>query len=82
MPINAMVFGSGLCALSAAAALAQPSRPTPERAAAIRASCKADFQTFCAAVPRGMAALSCLQQNVAKLSPPCQKAVGAAGAPQ
>jgi hypothetical protein len=50
------------------------------QANAIRQSCRADYQAYCASVPTGgSAALECLQQNAARLSPSCQQAVGAVG---
>jgi hypothetical protein len=80
MRIGAAALGLCLGAMSMVPALAQ--QPTQAQVAAIRSSCKADFKAYCASTPQGgMAALSCLQQNVAKLSPPCQQAVTAANAP-
>jgi hypothetical protein len=59
-------------------ALAQ--QPSQAQVNAIRGSCRADFQAHCAGVqPGGSAALACLKQNVAALSPACQKAVAAVG---
>lgn len=57
-------------------------QPSPEQISAIRASCRADYQAHCSGVqPGGPDALACLKKNIAALSPGCQKAVGAAGAP-
>jgi hypothetical protein len=80
MRIGAMALCLCLGAISIAPAVAQ--QPTQAQVTAIRSSCKTDFKAYCASAPQGgMAALSCLQQNVAKLSPPCQQAVTAANAP-
>jgi len=82
MRIGTVALGLCLGAVLAAPVLAQQPQPTQAQVAAVRSSCKADFQSYCASSPHaGMAALSCLQQNVAKLSPPCQKAVTAINAP-
>jgi Cysteine rich repeat len=57
-------------------------QPSPEQISAIRSSCRADYQAHCSSVqPGGPEALACLKKNIAALSPGCQKAVGAAGAP-
>ena len=68
-----------LALLSPAAA----QRPTQAQQNAIRQSCRADYQSNCASVsPGGAAALECLQQHAANLSPSCGAAVAAAvGAP-
>jgi hypothetical protein len=59
-------------------ALAQ--KPSQAQTNAIRQSCRADYQSYCSSVPTGgQAALSCLQQNAASLSPSCHKAVAAVG---
>ena len=53
--------------------------PTEAQQSAIRASCQSDYRAHCASVsPGGAAALQCLQQNLASLSPACQSAVNAA----
>lgn len=66
-------------AMLAVPALAQ--QPSEEQIAAIRASCRSDFLSHCAGVPRGGAeALQCLKRNVAQLSPACQAAVNAVAA--
>jgi outer membrane biosynthesis protein TonB len=60
-------------------ALAQ--QPSEEQIAAVRASCRSDFLSYCAGVPRGGAeALQCLKRNAAQLSPACQAAVNAIAA--
>ena len=49
--------------------------PTEAQQSAIRASCQSDYRAHCASVsPGGAAALQCLQQNLASLSPACQSA--------
>jgi hypothetical protein len=55
-------------------------KPSSAQIAAIRSSCRSDYQKSCAGVPTGgAAALNCLEKNKASLSPSCQKAVNAAG---
>ena len=55
-------------------------RPNSAQASAIRAACRADYPNVCAGVPTGgAAALQCLENNKAKLSANCQKAVAAPG---
>jgi hypothetical protein len=50
--------------------------PTQAQQSAIRSACPSDFRAHCAGVqPGGQAALACLQQNMAKLSPGCQSAL-------
>jgi hypothetical protein len=62
--------------LGASAAFAQ--QPTKAQADAIRSSCRSDFMSHCSGVkPGGAEALTCLQRNVAQLSPACGKAVSA-----
>ncbi len=80
-------------AASAAAALivavampAAAQQPTSAQSSAIKQACRADFQARCAGVPAGTsAALACLQQNAAQVSPGCQQALravqGSASAP-
>ena len=72
-----LVAFAALLAGLAGPALAQ--QPTQAQIGAIRQSCRADYQSHCADVPTGgKAALACLQQNAASLSPSCQQAVAAA----
>jgi Cysteine rich repeat len=67
---------TGFVLCQAAAAVAQ--QPTQAQANAIRQSCHSDYQAHCASVPTGeSAALQCLRENMASLSPGCQSAVGA-----
>ena len=55
-------------------------QPSQSQINAIRQSCRADYQAHCSSVPTGgQAALACLQENAASLSPSCQTAVGALG---
>ena len=54
-------------------------KPSSAQIAAIRSSCRNDYQKACAGVPTGgAAALNCLEKNKADLSANCQKAVDAA----
>jgi hypothetical protein len=69
---------------SAAPAQSQPATPgaapTAAQKSAVKSACRSDFMANCQGVtPGGAAALSCLQQNSAKLSPSCQQAVAAIG---
>lgn len=53
-------------------------QPTQAQQSAIRSSCRNDFPSVCAGVQAGgSAALQCLQQNAARVSPACQQALGA-----
>jgi hypothetical protein len=57
---------------------AQP--PSSAQQNAIRQNCRSDFQAHCSGVPTGgSAALNCLQQNAASVSPPCRQALSALG---
>ncbi|HXA22634.1 MAG TPA: cysteine rich repeat-containing protein [Acetobacteraceae bacterium] len=54
--------------------------PTSAQQNAVKQNCRSDFQAHCAGVPAGgSAAMSCLQQNAASLSPGCQNALLAIG---
>jgi hypothetical protein len=54
-------------------------QPSTAQVAAIRSSCRSDYQKVCAGVPTGgQAALQCLEKNKAKVSSACQQAVNAA----
>jgi hypothetical protein len=54
-------------------------QPSTAQVAAIRSSCRSDYQKVCAGVPTGgQAALQCLEKNKAKASSACQQAVNAA----
>jgi hypothetical protein len=53
-------------------------QPTQAQAAAIKQSCRSDYQSYCSNVPTGgSAALQCLEQHQPILSPPCQTALAA-----
>ena len=68
-----------LLALAAVAVPAAAQQPTLAQAAAIRQSCRADFEALCAGVsPGGGAALACLRQHAPSLSPGCREALRAA----
>ncbi|OKO70245.1 cysteine rich repeat-containing protein, partial [Bradyrhizobium sp. AS23.2] len=65
-------------ALFAAATRAFAQMPTDAQKAAIRSSCRSDYETHCARVPPGgEASLQCLQSHVSSLSSGCQSAVRA-----
>ena len=50
---------------------------------AIRQACEADYRSLCSGVqPGGGRILACLQQNAAKLSPPCHTAMAGVRKPQ
>lgn len=74
----AAVVVVGLCANTEAAWAQQQSVPAGQ---AVRHACSADFQSLCPGVqPGGGRIVACLQQNAAKLSPDCQKALEASRA--
>ncbi|HEY5301986.1 MAG TPA: hypothetical protein VIJ55_15020 [Acetobacteraceae bacterium] len=80
-PWAAMILAV-LALLSCGVLPAAAQRPTQAQQNAIRQSCRADYQSDCASVsPGGAAALECLQQHAANLSPSCGAAVAAVGAP-
>lgn len=63
-----------------AAASTSSKKPSDAQVAAIRSSCRADYQKVCAGVPTGgQDALQCLEKNKARVSASCQQAVNAAG---
>jgi hypothetical protein len=73
---EAIVLLVGLCMLSGTAAAQQP---TAAQASAIRQACRSDYMANCSGVPTGgAAALQCLQQNAANVSPGCRQALQAA----
>ena len=73
-------LGSLVLALIAYIAPALAQQPSQAQISAIRQSCRADYQAHCANIPTGgPEALSCLKENVASLSAPCQRAVAAVG---
>ncbi len=72
-----LLCGLVLCQLAGTATAQQPSQA---QTAAVKQSCRSDYQSYCAGVPTGgRASLQCLQQHQADLSPDCQAAVGAIG---
>ncbi|WP_428484496.1 cysteine rich repeat-containing protein [Rhodopila sp.] len=72
-----LLFSFVLCAVAGAAGAQQPSQA---QISAIKQSCRSDYQSNCASVPTGgSAALQCLQQHQADLSPACQSAVAGIG---
>ncbi len=74
------LLGLAVLALPGLIGTAFAQQPSQAQANAIRQSCRADYQAHCSSVPTGgQAALACLQQNAAALSPSCQAAVGAIG---
>ncbi|WP_428493411.1 hypothetical protein [Rhodopila sp.] len=79
-----LLLGLLLSALSLPA-LAGPAfaqQPSQAQIGAVRQSCRSDYPSVCSGVPTGgSAALQCLQGHMASLSPACQSAVGAIGAP-
>src|SRR5580698_4817245 len=76
------VGASMMAILIATASPAFSQAPTDAQRSAIRAQCRSDYQANCASVPPGgMASLQCLQKNMSNLSPGCQAAVRAVGAP-
>jgi len=59
-------------------AAAPADKPSDAQVAAIRGACRTDYPNLCATVPTGgAAALQCLENNKAKLSAACEKAVAA-----
>jgi hypothetical protein len=63
----------------AAASTTTAKKPSNAQVAAIRRTCRSDYQKVCAGVPTGgAAALQCLEKNKSNVSAPCQQAVNAA----
>ncbi len=78
MQLRRMRNGVLLALTTLTAVHASAQQPTPAQQSAIRASCRADFQASCVGVPTGgAAALSCLKQNVDRVSPTCAQALRA-----
>ena len=79
--VRHLLLGTGtslMLSIVASSALGQ--QPTSAQQDAIRQSCRSDFMANCSGVqPGGSAALGCLKQNAAKLSPGCQQALSAVG---
>ena len=75
------LLGAALLLLSSPASAQQPTQAaqqaTQAQIDAIRQACRGDYQTFCAQVPQGPAALNCLKQNMARGTAGCRQALGA-----
>jgi len=70
------------CCLLAGGAIA--AEMTDAEKDALRSSCRSDYFSYCSSVPRGPAVLTCLQKNIASVSPGCRQALsdlGGASAP-
>ena len=79
---RAWLAAAGWLVLASWPAGGQAQAPTPDQVSAIRRACRTDYGQFCAAVPTGgMAALSCLQENRARLSAACAGALPGTAAP-
>ncbi|MGJ4928745.1 hypothetical protein ACQR1I_06430 [Bradyrhizobium sp. HKCCYLS2038] len=64
---------------ASAAAAAPAAKPSDAQVAAIRGACSGDYRKVCSSVPPGgAAALQCLEQNKAKVSATCAKAIASA----
>lgn len=69
---------TGDTAAAPSAPQSSPAQPTQAQRSAVKSACQRDFMAQCPGVqPGGQEALSCLQQQSAKLSAPCQQAVSA-----
>ncbi|MEO8715285.1 MAG: hypothetical protein ABI369_09755 [Acetobacteraceae bacterium] len=69
-----------LMGLVATTGYAGAQQPTQAQIASIRQLCQTDYREHCSSVPTGgSAALACLRQNAAQLSPKCAQAVSATG---
>jgi hypothetical protein len=78
----AVIWASMAVATFMVASPAFSQAPTDAQRAAIKSQCRSDYIAHCSSVPPGgMASLQCLQKNMASLSPSCQTAVRAMGAP-
>lgn len=76
-PMYALVRLGLLSALFTALSGLADAQPSAAQQSAIRQSCRSDYQTHCANVPRGgQASLNCLREHATQLSPPCQQALG------
>ena len=71
-------LAGALGVLGTAAPPLSAQQPSAAQTSAIRQACSGDFRAQCAGVPSGgSAALACLQNHAAALSPPCQQALRA-----
>jgi len=66
-----------VCCLVASAAMA--AELTDAEKDALRSDCRSDYFSYCSSVPRGPAVLTCLQKNIASVSPGCRQALSALG---
>ena len=71
------LLGAALSLLSSPASAQQAQQATQAQIDAIRQACRGDYQTFCAQVPQGPAALNCLKQNMPRETAGCRQALGA-----
>jgi hypothetical protein len=62
-----VVPGLACCLLAGGAIAAEL---TDAEKDALRSSCRSDYFSYCSSVPRGPAVLTCLQKNIASVSPP------------
>jgi hypothetical protein len=65
------------CCLIASGAMA--AELTDAEKDALRSDCRSDYFSYCSSVPRGPAVLTCLQKNIASVSPGCRQALGELG---
>ncbi len=76
--VKCLILLAGAALACSAALTGGAAGQTAAQQNAIREHCRNDFMSHCSGVsPGGKAALSCLQKNVAELSPACEKAVSA-----
>jgi hypothetical protein len=66
-----------VCCLVASSAVA--AELTDAEKDALRSDCRSDYFSYCSSVPRGPTVLTCLQKNIASVSPGCRQALGALG---
>jgi len=71
------LLGAALALLSSPASAQRAQQATQAQIDAIRQACRGDYQTFCAQVPQGPAALNCLKQNMPRGTEGCRQALGA-----
>ena len=71
------LLGTALALLLSPASAQQAQQATQAQSDAIRQACPGDYQTFCAQVPQGPAALNCLKQNMPRETAGCRQALGA-----
>jgi hypothetical protein len=65
------------CCLLAGGAIA--AEMTDAEKDALRSSCRSDYFSYCSSVPRGPAVLTCLQKNIASVSPVCRQTLSDLG---